>query len=387
MSLKQHRFVFSLIALAVFTVTARAQVGSLRGTVGLRQPDGKEVALADAAVDAFRIDLPGLYKTKTNAQGEFVYAGLPYVGTYVIAVSAPGTKPAMRANVKAGREEQFHLVLEPGDGRRITSEEAKAAAADARNTSPVNGAETLDQLKNRIFRAGNSAIVEKNYDQAIKLFEEGVSLFPQEVAFLANLSFALRFRGLERYNSALNARNDDAREQLMAAAKNDFQKAAESATRATDAIKLEPIPENEGERNRLHSTKLNVLTGRLEALRLVVSFVDASVATKALAALDDYLAAEDDPWRKVKAQNDIGLMLLQSKNINLATEHFRRMLVQDQNNLDAVAGFGLALFETGNLGKASEAGAYLQKFVDEASPDHPMKARVIAALQTLKSRR
>ena len=387
MSLTQYRFVFSLIALAVFSFTVRAQVGSLRGTVGLKQTDGKEVPAAGVDVETFRVDLPGVYKTKTNANGEFVYAGLPFAGTYVIAVSAPGAKPAMLPHVKAGRDDDFHLVLEPGDGRRITMEEAKAAAANAPNPAAITGFETPAQLKIRIFRAGNEALTAKNYDEAIEFFEKGMALFPQEVSFPVNLSVSFRYRGVYRYNSALIARDEGAREQLIAAAKNDFQKAAESATRATDAIKLEPILENEEARNRLHATKLNALACRLEALRLVVLFVDASGATRALAALDDYLNAEDEPARKIKAENDIGVMLLESKNIKLATEHFRRMLVLDQDNLDAVAGLGLAVFESGDPDKALEAGAYLQRFVDEASPDHPMKPRAIAALQTLKTRR
>ena len=87
-----RRHFYSAIALSILllaTVAVSAQTGQLRGRVYIEQADGTRVAAAGAQVDVYRTDLPGKYPTKANKNGEFVYAGLPYVGTYVIAVSAP----------------------------------------------------------------------------------------------------------------------------------------------------------------------------------------------------------------------------------------------------------------------------------------------------------
>ena len=77
--------------------------------------------------DLFRTDLAAEYHTKSDKKGEWVFAGLPFVGTYIVSVSAPGAQPNAKGNVKAGREIPVDVVLLPGDGKRLTLEEAKTA--------------------------------------------------------------------------------------------------------------------------------------------------------------------------------------------------------------------------------------------------------------------
>ncbi len=61
-------------------LTASAQSGQLRGQVLMAQ-DGKEVPVAGAQIDVYRTDIAGKYNTKTDKKGDFVFAGLPFVGT------------------------------------------------------------------------------------------------------------------------------------------------------------------------------------------------------------------------------------------------------------------------------------------------------------------
>jgi hypothetical protein len=61
-------------------VTALAQTGQLRGHVLLKQADGATARAADAVIDVFRTDMSGAYHTKTDKKGEFVFAGLPFIG-------------------------------------------------------------------------------------------------------------------------------------------------------------------------------------------------------------------------------------------------------------------------------------------------------------------
>ena len=88
------KYFFGALAVAILLVTASisavAQVGELRGTVMMKQADGQKVPLAEAQIDVFRVDIKGEYKTKTNKKGEFVFAGIPFVGTYVVVFNVLG---------------------------------------------------------------------------------------------------------------------------------------------------------------------------------------------------------------------------------------------------------------------------------------------------------
>ena len=115
------------ILIAAASMTTFAQVGELRGKVMMKQADGQTVPLADAQIDVFRTDMKGKYKTKTNKKGEFVFAGIPFVGTYTVVASHPTAAPNWVDGVKAGRDIPVEIVVTPGDGKRPTLEEVKAA--------------------------------------------------------------------------------------------------------------------------------------------------------------------------------------------------------------------------------------------------------------------
>jgi len=134
-------YLFTLIVAAAVllssAIAASAQTGQLRGHVVIKQTDGTSVPGAGAQIDVFRTDLPGEYPTKADKKGQFVYAGLPYVGKYVLAASAPNAAPSAQSNVKVGQDIDYEIVLGPGDGRRYTKEEAKAAVSQAREAQRV----------------------------------------------------------------------------------------------------------------------------------------------------------------------------------------------------------------------------------------------------------
>jgi len=112
---RSHLFT-SITAITILFLSAMvvsAQSGQLRGHVILKQADGTTVKAAGAQVDVYRTDLPGTYPTKTDKSGGFVYAGLPYVGTYVIAVSMPNAAPGYQSNVKVGRDIDYEIVPLP----------------------------------------------------------------------------------------------------------------------------------------------------------------------------------------------------------------------------------------------------------------------------------
>src|SRR5689334_10072216 len=137
------KYIYGALAVTALIVsvslTACAQVGELRGNVVMQQADGQKVPLAGAQIDVFRTDMAAKYQTKTDKKGEFVFAGLPFVGTYVVAASAPSATPSWVPGVKAGREVPVELTLTPGDGKRLTFEEIKAAGGGTA-APPAGGA-------------------------------------------------------------------------------------------------------------------------------------------------------------------------------------------------------------------------------------------------------
>ena len=129
--MRRSQIFTALVAPAILFIVsgiASAQVAQMRGHVLLKQADGTTVPAAGAQIDIYRSDIAGKYDTKADKKGQFVFAGLPIVGTYVIAASAPNAQPAAIPGAKAGREIDFEVVLNPGDGKRFTEAEAKANA-------------------------------------------------------------------------------------------------------------------------------------------------------------------------------------------------------------------------------------------------------------------
>src|SRR5437899_4681305 len=237
------------IALLVLSAVATcAQTAPLRSHVKLKQADGSMVPAVDALIDVYRTDLTGKFNTKTNKKGEFVFAGLPFVGTYIIAASLANAQPAFLPNVNVKQENDYELVLSPGDGKRLTLDEIKKMMASSPSTGGA-GESAADKAKreeldrknaeidaknkrnneinetvSRTFRAGNAALVAKNYDEAIKQYQEGLAADPEQAALYTQSAIALRQRGVDRFNAAIKSTGDQAaKTAAFDIAKQDFR--------------------------------------------------------------------------------------------------------------------------------------------------------------------
>jgi len=412
---RKHIF-FSLAAVALLifsSVVASAQVGQLYGEITLKQADGKVVPVAGAAIDVYRTDLSNKYNTKTDKNGRFVFAGLPFTGTYVIAVSAPGAQPKAIGNVKAGRDVNYKIDLDPGDGRQLTEAEAKAFAAGGSSDNSGSKVSEEDRKKleeaqrknaeiaagnkkiteanetvTRTFKAGNEALNAKKYDEAIALYDEGINADPTHPgapSLLTNKSIALRARGVDRFNAALRATDDAAKTSGLEVAKKDFKDSADAATKAIELLKAQTAPTDPAAMKSYEATKFFALAARAEAMRLFVSKVDPSQADAAVAAYQEYMAAETDAAKKSKAQVDLAQMLLDAGKADKAYAEFQRALTDNPDNVDALLGAGLSLFATGDKGKYQEAANLLQRFVDKAPDTHKFKADAKSTLEFLKT--
>jgi tetratricopeptide (TPR) repeat protein len=429
----------SILVVAVFVcsaLTASAQTGQLRGHVILKQADGTTVKAAGAQVDVYRVDLPGNYPTKANKNGEFVFAGLPYTGTYVIAVSMPNAAPTYQPNVKAGRDIDYELTLSPGDGRRLTLDEIKkTVAAGPANSSGSTGESATDKAKreellkknteiaagnkkveesNRIvgesFKAGNTALTAageadkanrrdeaiKLYGDAIQQYDAGLAADPEQPALLTNKAAALKARGVDKYNIAVVSKDEAAKTAGVESAKADFKAAAEAANKAYDILKKETPSADPVEQKRQTSNKYAALSVRAEAMRLFVTKTDPTQVDAGIAAYQDYIAAETDPAKKARAQLDLAQMLFDANAYDKAKIEYEKILAEKPDDPDALANMGLILFNFGAAkeqeGKKDEAKAlyqqaanYLGRFVEKAPDTHKFKADAKAVLAELKN--
>ncbi len=411
-----RRYFLPVLAGVAFIVStsliASAQSGQLRGHVFLKQADGTKIPAAEAAIDVFRTDISGKYSTKTNKKGEWIFAGLPYSGTYIVAASLSGAQPNWVTGVKAGRETDYVIDLSPGDGRRLSYEELKSSAPkrgaaepeaaaqpsgddkakaeeiarkNAEITARNEKATKSNEVVARTFQAGNEALKAKNYDEAIKQFEEGLAADPEQPALLVNEGRAYTARGVDRYNAAVTSKDEAARGSGIESAKADFKAAAAATSKAVGMIKTQTAPSDPAELARFTNNKLAAHTVNAEAYRLFVSKADPSQADAGLAAFKDYIAVETDPVKKAKAQLDAAQLLLDAGAVDKAFTEFQAIITAEPDNPDANLGAGLALFASGDKAKYQEAANFLQHYVDVAPETHKFKTDAKAILAELKN--
>lgn len=405
------------VAVLIFaSVVASAQTGQLRGSVKLMGADGNAAPVSNAVIDVWRTDISGDYHTKTDKKGEWVFAGLPYTGVYTVSISAPGAQPQAKSGVKAGREIPVDVVLSVGDGKKLTRDEAVAAGANTGGTggpSGGNGESAADKAKaaelakknaeieqankkiedsNKVigdaFNNGNKALMAKNYDEAIKQYDTGLAAdadHPGAPSLLTNKSAALRSRAVDKYNAAIQSKDDAARTAGLDSAKEDFKASAEAANKAVELINKQPAP-TEPEMQKQHTlNKYFALSARAEAMRFFVTKVDPTKSDDGITAFQEYMAVETDPVKKQKAQIDLAQMLLDSGAADKAIVEFQKIVAERPDDPDANLGLGLALFSSGDKAKYQEAANYLQKFVDKAPETHKFKNDAKAVLAELKS--
>ncbi len=410
-------FSIAVVALLSPAFIASAQTGELRGHVIMNQADGTKVPASDVIIDVYRTDISGKYNTKTNKKGEFVFAGLPYVGDYAIGASHPSARPTYLPQVKVGRGTDYEISLTPGDGKRLTLEEIKAAEKNFGSSgatgspaagSPVDKAkaeelarknaeiearnkkiEESNVVVERAFKAGNAALDAKNYDEAIKQYEEGIAADPDQPALLTQKSAALKARGVDRYNAAIISKDEATKGPGIEAAKGDFRASAEAIKQAVDLLNAQPTPTDPQELTRFTANKIAALSTRAEAMRLFVSKVDQAQVDAGEKAFTDYLAVETDATRKLSGQRGLAQMLFDANSFDKSLAEYQKILVTNPDDTDALVKSGMLLFNIGAMNndkaKYQEAANFLQQFVDKAPDTDKLKADAKAILEELKN--
>ena len=412
-----------IVATAVLLFSAilvSAQTDQMRGSVKLSGADGTQTPVSGAVIDVYRTDMKSEYHTKTDKKGEWVFAGLPLVGTYTVSVSAPGAAPNVRAGVKAHGDQPIDIVLSPGDGKKLTAAEALGApnnsgpatggggdsAADkakaeelAKKNAEITEANKKIENSNKIvgdaFKNGNTALMAKNYDEAIKQYDTGLAADPEHPgipSLLTNKSAALRARAVEKYNAAIQSKDDAAKTAGIDAAKADFTAAAEAANKAVELVNKQPAATDPNDQKQQATNKYYALSARAEAMRLFAMKVDQTKGAEAATALQEYQAAETDPAKKTKAEKDYAELLFQTAGDQAGYEkaiaEYQKILEKNPDDADSLLRVGQALFNIGALNnndkaKYQEASNYLQRYVDKA-PDSQLRTEAKELIETMK---
>jgi tetratricopeptide (TPR) repeat protein len=427
------RYIYGALVAAILVASASmttfAQVAELRGKVLMQQADGQKVPLAGAVIDVFRTDMQAKYDTKTDKKGEFVFAGLPFIGTYTVVASHPTARPNFVPGVRVGQGNVIEVVVTPGDGKRPTYEEVKAAgggtpnptaAASSTGESAADKAKREELMKKnaeieasnkkiseaneiigRSFKAGNESLnaataasraknseeAIQKYTAAVTAYDEGLAADADQPAILTNKAVALKGRGVERFNSTITSKtlDDAAKSAGLQTARDDFKAAAEASGKAVTLIKAQPAPTDPSETQRYTGNKYAAMVTHAESMRLYITKGGGGEQAEAgIAAFKDYIAVETDPAKKAKAQIDMAQMLLDAGAADKALTEFKAILATTPDNPEANLGAGLAVYATGDKAKFQEAANYLQRFVEVAPDSNPMKDDAKAILAALK---
>jgi tetratricopeptide (TPR) repeat protein len=405
------------LVLAALSVAASAQVTSLTGKVTLKQADGTEAPVQNAVIDIYRTDVSGKWQVKTDKKGVYTHAGLPFVGTFTIVVSAPNARPSFQSKVRVSQRPEINFTLEPGDGSRPTLEQVAqfeagggAAAAGGAATGGGGSGESADEkakraefeakikeieAKNakisqaneivaRAFKTGNDALNAKNYDVAIAQYDEGLAA-REETALYANKSVALRLRGAEKYNKSIQAADPTAKASGLTAATEDWTAAAAAAKKAIEVANAAQVPTDPTAKANYEQNRTAAMAAYAEAMRLVATRGDKTRAEEGFKAYSDYAAIETDPAKKAQKVSDAAKILFEAGAYDRAAEEYRKILASDPENVEANLYLGFSLFNSGDKEKFQEAANYLGNFSAKATDTHPLKADVKSILEYLKT--
>jgi tetratricopeptide (TPR) repeat protein len=394
MKIKHLLSVFAGCALIAFaSLTATAQTGRLEGDVV--KADTKE-PIVGAEVQIERTDIKGSYPVKTDKKGHFLHAGVPYSGTYIIMVSAPGCQPEY-AEAKGSQTEPIKFELRSGDGKKLTVAEVKAAAGKAKSgggAGPKMSEEEMKKAKeeyekakkeneeaekfntaieqiNVHLKAGNEAMAKNDVNAAITSFKEAVNLNPNIHISQGNLGIALQKRAVAQFNSG----NRDA-------AKQDFLDSIEAMNKALaglDAQEKDPKMKNDPAQNKNNRRAYYMTRTESEAI-LGGKFGDAAQAE---AAVKDYqVVAEltDDPVKKKEYTLKGAKVLFDSGKVEESIAAYQKILETDPDNIDVLYELGLAF---ANVAKFQESANTLQKFLDKAPETNPKVAEVKSVIAEL----
>lgn len=411
--------VFGLVITFAGLSAVSAQTAPVNGKIELVKEDGTRVPVADALVEPFRMDIKASAPSaKTNARGEFNFAGFALGASYYLAVSGAGISPTFLPNVRAGQE-RLLITVKPGDGRRLTEAEVREGAAAASATSEQRAEMTAEQKKaqaeyeakvkeveaknakatkvnevvGRAIKEGNDAFTAKNFDLAIAKYDEGIAIDPEYVGsapiFYNNRGAAFLQRAIINYNTAIKASDVDAKVAGLGSTRKDLADAAAGYLNSWNVLKNAPASDIV-DKGVYESAKLGTLRGARDIFKMAVRTeqVDPDMIEAAKVLIPEFVAVETDAAAKADANlvfADLYRVVGDSEN---AIAAYKRILSTSPTDHDALAGAGLSLVNLGYMNddkeKLQEGANMLQQYANSAPDGHKFKADAVALIDQLK---
>jgi tetratricopeptide (TPR) repeat protein len=392
--------VMSCALLSLLTVSAFAQLGRIEGEVikaGTTEP------VVGATVEIVRMDIKGNYPLKSDKKGKFLHAGVPYVGTYTILVSADGFEPTFLGGIRPTGE-PIKIELRPGDGRKITIDEVKKIQAGGKGAAPAAGGGSAPKMTpeeakkakeeydkamaergeaekfnssiqqiNLKLKEGNEAMAKPDFAAAIAAFKEAVALNPSIHISQGNLAIALQKRAVTQFNAG---QRDPAKQDFM-----DSIAASDKAIEGLDAQEKDTKMKNDPVQNKANRRTYHVVRAESESI-LASKFGDGAQADAAVKDYQIIADLTDDPAEKKKYPLKSANLLRETAGKGTeAVAAYKAILEKDPDNIEALYGLGLVY---ANEEKTWQDSAnMLQKFADKAPENDPRVAEaktVIGAL-------
>jgi tetratricopeptide (TPR) repeat protein len=407
--MKIKLFALAVLLTAFSALGAFAQVGRMEGEVKKR---GTNEPIPNAEVQIHRNDIKWSANLKTDKKGKFIHAGIQYGGTYMIIVSAEGFAPAFSNGHKPDQPIPA-FELDPGDGKKLTFDEAKAAMGKgpagaapgaAGNKAATTGPskkeieeynkkveeikkkneniEATNKAMNTALEAGKTAFNAKDYNTAITEFDKGIALDAEQNVFWYFKGLSLYNRGVTHLNASLqdSSKRDPA--------KADFTDAVTNATKAIALLDAQqaagaagPADATKAAQNK--TNKAAYIKVRADAASLLGRrFSDQAMAE---AANKDYLAVAElteDPVQKKKMMFTGAETLRDSGNVDASVAAYKGIIDVDPNYADAYYGIGLAYF--GNEKTFQDGANYLQFFIDKAQANDPRVVEAKGVIDAMK---
>ncbi|PYR84589.1 MAG: hypothetical protein DMG18_09055 [Acidobacteria bacterium] len=180
-----------LVIVMFVTIPGFAQTGNIHGKV--TDTDGKPMVGATISID--RQGITQHFEVKTDNRGQYLHAGLP-TGQYQISVMRDGKKALTQPGVvRFGGDTAVDFDLKQAAAQGV-SEEARQKATEEKAKAEATKA---------AFEQARTAMISKNYDEAIRLFQEAAEKDPTQHVIYANLADA--YSQTKKYDDAAKAYN------------------------------------------------------------------------------------------------------------------------------------------------------------------------------------
>jgi len=163
------------LALVFGAVSAWAQTGGLTGkAVG---ENGEPLVGHPIVIE--RQDVKGVYRTKTNKKGEYIYIGLP-IGNYKITLQNPSGTPLFFLQTRVSMGDPTQVDFDLGKEKvRVAEERQKQLEANPELKRKVEEQEKeqkqLTSLK-QIFDEGQALVAQQRYPEAVQMFEQALPM-------------------------------------------------------------------------------------------------------------------------------------------------------------------------------------------------------------------